>query len=321
MTRSALHVSILAAAFGLATGNQAAAAAYPSKPIRLLVPYAPGGAVDATARALGAQLSSSLGQTVIVENKPGASGMIAVENLTRAAPDGYTILIDTSAIAMNPSVYSKALYRPESLRPVAQVMSMPFVIAANNGAGDGSLPKFMALLRERPGSLNAASSGTSSRLFAELFRLQTKTEFMSIIYSGAAPAIMAVMKNDCQLIAMDVANIAKFITSKQLSGLVVSGDKRSSALPDVPSAVEAGVPGFDVTTWFGIFAPADTPQPVVDRLNQSIREASRAPAVAELLKASAADPSSMTAAEFEVFFGKEVARWRTVVQEAKIQID
>ena len=314
--RRAIGATIMAS---LASASVIAQNAFPSRPVTLIVPYAPGGAVDGTARALAQELGKSLGQSVIVENKPGASGMLGASILKRAPADGQTLLFDTPASVMNPLVHAKPLFEAKDLRPVAQVMQMPYVIAIAPDVGN-SFADLMAQLRAKPGALNAASSGTSSQLFAELFGLQTRTRFLHIVYSGAAPALLSVMKNETQLTAMDVPNIESFITSGKLHGVVVTGSKRSPALPNVPAASEVGIPGFDATTWYGVFAPNETPTWIVERLNEHIRKALKTKDVADYMLAHGATPVDASASDFAAFYLSEVQRWKTVVQQAGIEL-
>lgn len=288
-------------------------------PLKIIVPYVPGGAVDGTARIIATELANVTGRHVMVENRPGASGMIGVDALKRSAPDGSTLLIDTPAIAMNPSVFRKPTYAPEDVEPVAQIMRMPYLIAVAPGAGIGSYQDLIQRLRSAPGAMNAASSGTSSRLFAELFRLQTGTAFVNVNYSGAPPAILSVMKNESQITAMDLANIAPLVASGKLKGILVSGGERAPSVPHVPSAVEVGLPEYDVATWYGLFAPAGTPHEVIDKLNGQIRAAIRTKAVTDFLKVRDGVPVDQPASAFARFFRAEVARWREVVREARIE--
>lgn len=288
-------------------------------PLKIIVPYVPGGAVDGTARIIATELSNATGRSVVVENRPGASGMIGVEALKRSPPDGNTLLIDTPAIAMNPSVFRKPAYTPADVAPVAQIMSMPYLIAVAPGLQVDSYQDLIQRLQRAPGAMNSASSGTSSRLFAELFRLQTRTDFVNVNYSGAPPAILSVMKNESQITAMDLANIAPLVASGKLKGILVSGRGRAPSVPDVPSAVEVGLPGYDVTTWYGLFAPAGTPASVVDKLNGQIRKAIRTKAVSEFLKVRDGTPVDQPASAFAEFFNAEVARWREVVRDARIE--
>ncbi|MGE0802043.1 MAG: Bug family tripartite tricarboxylate transporter substrate binding protein [Lautropia sp.] len=318
MRRIPGFVAAAVAVIGLwATG--AAAQDFPSRAITLIVPYAPGGAVDGTARMLAIELTKTLGQTVVVENKPGAAGMIGVVQLKRAAADGHTILIDTPAIVMNLAIHRKPQYEAADLAPVAQVMQMPYVVAMGPTVGS-SYQDLVARMKSAPSGLNVASSGTSSRLFAELFALQTGTRFVHIGYPGAAPALMSVMKDETQITAMDVPNIEPFITSGRLKGAVITGNRRSTTLPEVPSAAEVGIPGFDAATWYGIFAPAQTPAAVLERLNGALRQVTRTPAMATFMGARGAQPVDQSVAEFGAFYRSEVERWRAVIEKAGIEL-
>ena len=305
-------------AFGAAglTAGRAAAQGLPSGPLRIVVPYNPGGAVDGTARLLANEMTKSLGQTVIVENRPGAAGIIAVEYLKRSAPDGATILIDTIAIAVNPVVENAPYDAANDFTPVAQVMATPYVVAVAPRHKANSLSDLIAAMKKEPGTLNSTSSGTGSRLASEFFRLESKTDFTVIPYPGAAPAILAVLNGEGDLVAMDMANIAPFITSKKLRGLVVSTPERSPAVPDVPSAREAGLPGYDVRSWFGLFAPKGTPPAIADLLNRHVQAALKQPSLIQLLKNTGAEPSGMSAAEFATFYRAEVAKWKDVLGRA-----
>jgi tripartite-type tricarboxylate transporter receptor subunit TctC len=315
-------VSRRLAAFGIAVLGCSAAAglahaqAFPTGPVRIVVPYNPGGAVDGTARLLASEMSKSLGKPVIVENRPGASGIIAVEHLKRSPADGYTMLIDTIAIAVNPVVENAPYDAAKDFTPIAQVMAMPYVVAVGPKIKANTLQELIAELKKEKGAMNSTSSGTGSRLASEFFRLESGTDFTIIPYPGAAPAILAVLNGEGDLVAMDMANIATFITSGKLRGLAVSTPERSAAVPNVPSAMEAGLPGYDVRSWFGLFAPKGTPPEIAETLNKHVREALKTEALQKLLKTTGAEGATMNAAEFGTFYRAEVTKWGEVLRKA-----
>jgi tripartite-type tricarboxylate transporter receptor subunit TctC len=317
LLRLAAAVSLAGAAFG------SLAQSFPSQRIRILVPYEPGSSVDTTTRLLADGLSKRLGQTVIVENKTGGLGMIAMNALLNEPADGYTLLADTPASAINPSLYpDKVRYDPVAdLQPVAQMMSLPFALAVSPSVPAKNLKEFIALAKAKPGELNAAPGGTSTRLAGELFAMKAGIKLTAIPYKGASSAMTAVMRDEAQAIFLDIANLKPYIESGKMRGLFVTGDKRWAALPDLPTAREAGMPEYDIGTWFALFARKGTPQPVVDRLNAEVRELMKSPEVRAYLDGRGASPSTRAAAEFTKFFHDEVALWKDVISKANIKIE
>jgi tripartite-type tricarboxylate transporter receptor subunit TctC len=306
-----------------ATGMLALAAAhaqdFPSRTIRIITPYDPGSMVDATSRIVADELSKKLGQTVIVENKSGGFGMVAMNTLLAAPADGYTLLTDTPASAINPTL-NKARYNPKTdIAPIAQFMKLPFVIAVNPSLKVKTAAELVALAKKQPGSINIAVAGTSTGLVGNLFALQTGTKFLDVPYKGAGAATLAVLKNEDQVIFLDSANLAPHINEGKLTGLLVTGDERSTVVKDVPTAKEAGYPAFDATTWFGMFSRAGVPQDVQNKLNAAVREVMASPRLQEYLKSRGATGSTMNNAEFKGFFHKEVDRWAEVIKKADIK--
>jgi tripartite-type tricarboxylate transporter receptor subunit TctC len=318
-TRRKLLKTAAAASLALATAT-AFAQDFPSRTIRILTPYAPGSTVDITSRMVAEGLSRKLGQTVIVENKSGGEGMIAMSALLSAPADGYTLLTDTPASAINPSLYPGRYDPVADLAPVAQLMSLPFVLAVAPSVPAKTVKDLVALAKAKPDLLNAAVAGTSTRLAGELFSMQSGAKFTPIPYRGAAPAIQAVLKNEARVVFLDAANLAPYITNGQMRGLMITGDKRWPALGDVPTAKEAGYPEYDISTWFGMFARSGTPPAVVDKLNQAIREVMASPEMAQYLEPRGATPSKRTADEFTRHFHREIALWRDVITKAGIKV-
>ena len=315
--------SILAAALAsaaLCVAPAASADNFPSRTMTLVVPYEPGSTVDTTSRMIAEQLTKRLGQPVVVENRTGGNGLIAMNHLQNSAPDGYTLMVDTPAIAINPSVRTVRYDPFTDLEPVAQLMALPFVVGINPDVKANNLQEFVALSKSKPGEINMAPGGTSTLLAGELFALRAGIKLQAINYKGASSAILATLRNECQVTVFDVANMAPQISAGKLRGLVIAGDQRSPAIPDVPTAKEAGLDDFNVSTWFGLFAPKGTPAPIVDKLNTTLLDIFKSPEYQAYLKARGATLNPYTAPEFKTFFHKEVSMWRDVVKDANIKI-
>lgn len=311
--------------FALATvlGFAAGSALAQSNTLRILVPYDPGSAVDVTTRMIADGLTKRTGRTVIVENRAGGMGMIAMNGLLAAPADGNTLLADTPATAINPSLFKdKVRYDPvKDLSPVAQMMSLPFMLAIHPDVKARNLKEFTALVKAKPTEINAAAAGTSTRLAGELFALKTGAAMAQIPYKGASPAMLAVLKNESQAIFMDAANLRPHIEAGKMRGLFITGDKRWSAVPDVPTAAEAGLPDFNLSTWFGLFARSGTSPEVVNKLNEDIRAVMNSPEFLKYLETKGSRVSTMTAPQFTQFFQSEVKLWANVISSANIKIE
>lgn len=296
--------------------------AYPSeRTIRIVTPYDPGSLVDVTTRLVADGLRAELGQNVVVENRTGGTGMIAMNALLAAAPDGYILLTDTPASAINPTLY-KAKYNPKTdIAPIAQFMRLPFAIGVHPSLPVRTAAELVDYARKHPGAIDMAVAGTSTRLAGELFSIQNGIKFNPIPYKGAAPAMLSVLKNETQLIFLDAGNLVPHITGGKMTGLLVSSEARFAALKDVPTAKEAGFAGFDVSTWFGMFARADVPQDVQDKLNAAVRKVMASSKVEEFLKQRGAIASTMTTPQFKAFFHREVDTWAEVIRKADIKAE
>lgn len=293
--------------------------AYPDRPIRIVTPYDPGSLVDLTTRVVADGLKAELGQNVTVENRSGGLGMIAMNALLGAPADGYTLLTDTPASAINPTLH-KAKYNPKTdIAPIAQFMRLPFAIGASPSLPVRSAADLVAHARKNPGAIDVAVAGTSTGLVGELFAIQNGLRFNRIPYKGAAPAMLAVLKDEAKLIFLDAGNLAQHINAGKMTGLLVTGEQRLAALKDVPTAKEAGYPQFDVATWFGMFARADVPPEVQDKLNAAVRKVMASPRVEEFLRQRGAIASTMTTAQFRAFFHQEVDTWAEVIRKADIK--
>lgn len=312
----ALAVCILGA-----IAAQSVSAQYPQRRIRIVTPYDPGSMVDTTTRMVAEGLSEKLGQPVIVENKSGGMGIIAMNTLLDSPADGYTLLTDTPASAINPTLY-KTPYNPKTdLAPIAQFMKLPFVIAANPTLKADTARQLVALAKQRPDSVDVGVAGTSTGLVGELFAIQNGIKLHSIPYKGAGAATLATLKNETQLIFLDAANLAPHIKEGKLRGLLITGETRSPVLPDVPTAQEAGFPQFDSSTWFGMFTRAGVPVEVQDSLNRAIREVMASAKMQAYLKTRGASASDMNTEQFRAFFNKEVDTWAQVIKQANIKVN
>jgi tripartite-type tricarboxylate transporter receptor subunit TctC len=319
---SRLAVGIVA---GLALAGSAKAQDYPSKPIRLVVPFAAGGATDVLARLVGERLTASLGQQVVVDNRPGAGGNIGSDLVARAEPDGYTILMGAVGThAINPSLYPKMPYDPvKDFAPVTLVASVPNVLVVNPEVPANSVQELIDLAKAKPGELNFASSGngTSIHLSGELFKAMTGTDIVHVPYKGSGPAVTDLLGGQVQMMFDNMPSSLPHVKAGKLRALGVTSAKRSPALPEVPTIAEAGVPGYDATSWFGILAPAGTPEPVVMRLQGAIVQALGEPEMRQRMADLGAEPVGDTPAEFGQFIAAELAKWAKVVNDAGVKLE
>jgi len=315
-----------AAPFALAP---AAAQSWPSKPIRFVVPYPPGGPLDSVARGLAESLREPLGQTVVVENRPGAGGNLGADNVAKSAPDGYSIVMGAVAThAINPYLFAKMPYDANrDFAPVTRVATVPNVLVMNpetaRELGIGSVKDLVAYARSHPGKLNYASGGNGSagHLAGELFKAQAKVSMVHIPYKGAAPAQLGLLGAQTDLMFDNLASAAPQIRAGKLKAFAVTTSQRSGFFPELPTVAESGLPGFDISTWFGVFAPAGTPPAIVDRLNASFRQALSSPAMRELLAKLGAEPSPLSPAEFAAFVRAEQAKYEKVVKASGARVD
>jgi tripartite-type tricarboxylate transporter receptor subunit TctC len=298
---------------------------WPSKPITYIVPFPPGGTTDILARLVAQKLGPALGTSIVIENKPGAGGNIGSDYASKAAPDGYTILGGTiSSHAINASLYPNLPYDP--LKSFAQVTLLGtnanvLVVGANSPIK--SVQDIVSLSKSKPGSLSFASAGngTSQHLSAELFKTMAGIEMVHIPYKGSAPAIQDVMGGQVPLMFDTTVVAAPFIDSGRVRALAVTSGKRLPSLPNVPTMAEAGIAGYEVVAWQGIFAPAGTPAPIVQRLYTEISAILKQPDVQERLAKLGVEPSGMSPQQFAAFQAAEIAKWAKVVKAAKVKVD
>ena len=315
----------LAAAAALACAASAALAQpYPSKPIRLVVGFTPGGGVDINARLLQPKLTEYLGQQVIVDNRPGAGTNIANEHVAKSAPDGYTLLISTATVAINMSLYKKVPY--DTLRDFATVSlfsQSPNILVVHASVPVKSVKEVIALAKARPGALNysSAGSGTTQHLSGELFKLRTKTDIVHVPYKGSAPSLTALVGGEVSLSFANIPAIFSHVKAGRLRPLANLGPKRSEVMPAVPTMKEAGVSGVEVVVWYGVLAPAATPRDIVSKLSDAVARAARSPDTRQRLIDQGAEPVGNTPEEFGKLLREEVARWAEVVKVSGARAD
>ena len=299
------------------------AQAWPARPIRLVVPFPPGGLIDNMARLVGSRLSQELGQPVVIDNKPGAGGNVGAAEVARAPADGYTLLMASPALTISPAIYKNLPYQPSQLAPVALLGRVPNVLLVNPASGIGKVQDLISRAKAKPGQLNYASNGngTSLHLSAELFKRRSETFITHVPYRGAAAAITALLSGEVDMMFDNLPSAIGQIQAGKLRALAVTTAQRSTALPDVPTLAEAGMDGFNVSAWFGVAAPAGLPAPVATRLADALQKVVQQPEVAAAMQRQGADPAFMDAASAAAALNADAAQWKQVAAFAKIQLD
>ncbi len=312
---------------GLATAAQAQgqAASYPDKPIRLIVPFPPGGGTDILSRLVATKLTESAKWTVVADNKAGAGGTIGIGEAVKAAPTGYDLVIgQKDNLVIGPWLYKNLTWDPtRDLTPVAHVAYTPVLIATSANSKFKTLADVVAAARAAPGRISYGSpgNGTSIHLSAELFEKAAGIQFVHIPYKGSTPALMDALAGNVDLLVSSVPSAMSQIKSGKLRPLAVTSAKRSSSLPDVPTIAESGYKGFDVSTWYGVLAPAGTPAPIVARLNADINRLLVNPEVKEAIQAQGAEPEAMTQARFAQLLKSDYAKWQGIVEASGAKLD
>ena len=294
---------------------------YPNRPVRLIVPFPPGGSNDVVGRLVAMQLSTQLGQQVFVDNRGGAGGVIGTEACATAAPDGYTLCIISIAHAVNPALH-KLNYDPiKSFTPISIFATGPNVLAINPTLPVNSVKELVALAKQKPGELNYASAGVGSfqHLGGELFKLTAGVNIVHVPYKGGGPAMQDVISGHVKIMFSSLIQTTPFIKSGQLKALGTGGAKRSSVLPDVPTIAEAGVPGYVADNWWGLAAPAGLPGPLAEKLYAASQVALKSPELLAAFEREGAAPVTMSTAEFGEYVKGEIAKWARVVKEGNIQ--
>ena len=312
-----------AGALLLLAAPRSMAQAWPARPIRLVVPFPPGGLIDNMARLVGNRLVQELGQPVVIDNKPGAGGNVGAAEVARAPADGYTLLMASPALTISPAVYKNLPYQPSQLAPVALLGRVPNVLLVNPASGIGKVQDLVGRAKAKPGQLNYASNGngTSLHLSAELFKRRSETFITHVPYRGAAAAITALLSGEVDMMFDNLPSAIGQIQAGKLRALAVTTAQRSTALPDVPTLAEAGMDGFNVSAWFGVAAPAGLPAPVATRLADALQKVVQQPEVAVAMQRQGADPAFMDAASAAAALNADAAQWKQVAAFAKIQLD
>jgi len=324
MNQSLRVLCALAAGAALyGSGAAAQTGDYPSRPIRMINPFAPGGAVDIIARTFSQKLNEPLGQSLIVDNRPGAGTNIGTEMVVRATPDGYTILLTSAVIATNVSLYKLPFDPVRDLAPIAQPVQAPFVVAIHPAVAAKSMPEFLALARSRGGEMTFASAGagTTTHLMFELMKSMGKFSMVHVPYKGGAPALNAVISGEVQMSIIPVTIVMPQAKTGRVRALAVTSAKRLDQFPEVPTVAESGLPGYDPIGWYAFFAPAGTPRPIVMKLNTEINRALQLPDVRERFLANGMFPAVGPPEALRDHLKSEITRWSAVIKSAGIQAE
>jgi len=311
-------------AMGLAeSGAGAETDRYPVKPVRMVVPFTPGGSNDLLGRVLAQKLHATWGQPAIIDNRPGGGSTIGIETVVRAVPDGYTLLLTSGGIASNVSLYKLSFNPVKDLAPVALLAQMPYLLAVHPSVAAKSALELISLAKAQPGKLTFASSGvgTSSHLTGEMFRLQAKLDMLHIAFKGGGPAVNAVIGGEVQVIFNVITGTLPYARSGKLRALGVSTAKRVEVAPDLPTISESGLPGYEVIAWYNLFAPAGTPRPVITKINAEINRILQQPDVRERLLTLGVIPLSGTPEALGDYLQFEITRWAKLIREAGIKAE
>jgi tripartite-type tricarboxylate transporter receptor subunit TctC len=322
--RRSLAIAVLLAALVCAPAPQAGADEYPNRAITLVVPYPPGGGVDAMARLVASKLSAPLGQQVIVDNRGGGGGNIGARAVAKAAPDGYTLLLGgAGSITINPSLDPNAGYSAKDFAPIGLIASMPVVITVHPSVAAHSVPDLIALAKERPGKLDVGTPnrGSGAYLAAELFKTMAAVELTLIPYKGAAPLTNDLVAGHIGIGFNTVPPALGNIQSGNLRPIAVTSATRTSLLPDVPTVAESGLPGFEAMLHFGLLAPAATPRSVIDRLNGELNALLALEEAKKRIAADGGDPFASTPAEYEAYIARETAKWSALIRRLDLKLD
>ena len=318
MARFFLTLVISLVALGL---HDARAQDYPSGPIRMLVPFAPGGGVDTMARQVGAKMSELLAQPVVVDHRPGAGGNIGAAAVAKAAPDGYTFLLTVSGLAASPSLYKSLSFDPlNDLAPVTQLAASTMLLVVTPKLPVSTIGELIALAKAKPGSLNFGSSGVGAplHLTMEMMKHSAGIDMVHVPFRGDAPLNTALIAGDVEVSFVPIATGQSLVDAGRVRALGVTGLKRAAALPNVPTLAEAGVAGLETSSWYGIFAPAKTPLAILDRIQRDAAKAVQSPEVADRIRAQGNEPVGSTRDEFATLFRNDVARYAKIVEIARI---
>ncbi len=322
--RTKSGTAICAVLLGNLAPALALAQTWPAKPIRMVVPFPPGGAPDTVARLIAPKLTESLGQSVIIDNRAGASSNIGMEIVARAPGDGYTLLVNTVPVVANPSLFTKLPFQPEKdFAPISLVVTGPSIIFVHPSLPARNVKELVALAKARPGTLKYTSSGagTLTHLAAELFKYHTQTNIVHVAYKGGGPALTAVISGECEMTIQTLVAAGGQISAGRLRALAVTSRKRLPQLPEVPTVAESGVPQYEYNSWVGVLAPASTPHAIIQQLHEHVVKAARAPEVSERVAREGAEVVASTPEAFRATIAAETALWAKVIREMGIQAD
>jgi tripartite-type tricarboxylate transporter receptor subunit TctC len=297
---------------------------YPTKSVRLIVPYAPGGIVDYVGRLIGQRLSDAFGQNVVIDNRPGAGGIIGIETASKASGDGYTLLIMDPAIVINPSLLAKVPYDiNKDLTPATILSSSPLVLAINAKVVANNVQELVNLAKSQPGKLSFASAGigTTPHMAGEMFKARIQQNITHVPYKGSGPAMTDLIAGQVQLTFSSITAALPYIRDGRLRGLATTGEKRAAALPNLPTIAESGFPGFEVDLWLAVFVPADMPRDILMRINSELRKALQHPDIKSGFEKVGAEPVGNTPQEAAVFVKNEFKKWADVIKTAHIKAE
>ena len=301
------------------------AQAYPTRPIRLVVPFPAGGSLDVVARAIGQKLTEAWGQPVVIDNRPGAGGNIGADLVAKSAPDGYTILEGAlSTHAVNVSLYAKMPYDPiKDFAPITLVAVTPNVLVLNVSYPVNSVPELLAYARANPGKLSfgSGSNGSAGHLAGELFKTEAGVDMVHIPYKGGAPAMQALLAGDTQLMFDNLANSAAQLKAGKLKALAVTTAKRSSLMPELPTLSETGLPGFDIYTWWGFMAPAGTPKEIIAKWNAEVTRILNSPEIKAFFAQQGAEPAPDSPEQFAALIRSEISKYAKIVKQSGAKVD
>jgi tripartite-type tricarboxylate transporter receptor subunit TctC len=323
-TRRAWLGAAAAGALGLAaSGHVAAQAGYPERPIRIIVPVAPGGGTDFVARLLAEKLAPALGQPVLVDNRPGGSGNVGVRQVVDAPPDGYTLVMPITSLPISPSLQKLPFNPVKDLAPITLAGTLPLVLVVHPSLPATNVREVIALAKARPRTLNFANSGvgTTAHLAGELFNRMAGVEMVSVNYKGGGPAVTDLLGGHVQLYFSTIPSVIQHVKAGKLRAIAVTGRQRSSEMPEVPTVIESGLRDFEVTSWFGLFAPAGTPRAVIERLNRESVAALALADVRQKMAGHGVEATSSTPEALGQLLSSEIERWGKVIREAGIKAE
>lgn len=320
----AAAAAVLSATSALAQGASSTDSSYPNRPVRIVVPLSAGGPTDLLARIVGQQLGEKLGQPVIIENRPGAGGNIGAEIVAKATADGYTLFMGTSGpLSINPSLYNKLAFNPATdFAPIALIASAPFVVATHPSLPVKSVKELVALAKSKPGQLNfGAVSGSAAHLATELFKSTAGLDMVHVSYKGAAPATNDLVAGQIQLSFASTPGVMPSVKAGKLTALAVTSAKRMTQLPEIPTLAESGLPGYEASVWYGLVAPAKTPQAIIVRLNTEINKILQDRNTRQKLLTNDFEPAGSTPEQFDAYIKSETVKWARVVKSSGAKAD